>query len=270
MSVKKTIVGLKKTIDHFSNTRLQRLWISKRSNLDNIYYCCVQKTASQWLRQVLNDAIIYRHTGMEIEPYKYLGLKTAGTISRFPVNSIVTHLYIDYETYVKIPKPSNYLTFFVNRDPRDAVVSWYFSAKYSHSLVHPIPDMRGHLEKMDRTFGFKYVIDKLIEFGYFDSQQSWIDSGEKIFQYELLSKDYSVFLRELFQFLNIQLSDRNFHSICRRYKFERLVKRKKGVENKYSHYRKGILGDWKNYFNSEIENHFYEKTNSLVNILGYE
>lgn len=52
--------------------------------------------------------------------------------------------------------------------------------------------------------------------------------------------------------------------------FEHLTKRQMGDENPMSHYRKGISGDWRNYFNEDIENYFQSKTSGIVRELGYE
>src|SRR5690606_8038908 len=40
-----------------------------RSPVDNIYHCCVWKTASQWVRNVLSATDVYRYCGLL--PYAY-------------------------------------------------------------------------------------------------------------------------------------------------------------------------------------------------------
>ena len=45
--------------------------------------------------------------------------------------------------------------------------------------------------------------------------------------------------------------------------------RNQGEEDKMNHFRKGISGDWKNYFDDEIENKFMDITCDLIDILGY-
>jgi hypothetical protein len=46
--------------------------------------------------------------------------------------------------------------------------------------------------------------------------------------------------------------------------------RDQGMEDQYSHYRKGMPGDWKNYFNRDITDYFQIKTGDLLAVLGYE
>ena len=49
--------------------------IREKSEYDNIFYCCVQKTASQWLRGVLSDPVVFKYTGLKVHPYRLLGLR---------------------------------------------------------------------------------------------------------------------------------------------------------------------------------------------------
>lgn len=46
--------------------------------------------------------------------------------------------------------------------------------------------------------------------------------------------------------------------------------RKKGLENPNSHYRKGIAGDWINYFDDTTISHFKQVTKDLLEVLGYQ
>jgi hypothetical protein len=52
----------------------------------------------------------------------------------FPEYTAAIRLYWDYSCFQHLPKPDNYRTFFVLRDPRDVVVSWYFSIKNTHPV----------------------------------------------------------------------------------------------------------------------------------------
>jgi len=46
--------------------------------------------------------------------------------------------------------------------------------------------------------------------------------------------------------------------------------RKQGEEDPRSHYRKGVAGDWINYFNQEHRRYFRENYTDLLIKLGYE
>ncbi|MCP4596124.1 sulfotransferase domain-containing protein [Neptuniibacter sp.] len=239
--------------------------------LDNIYYCCVQKTASQWLRAVFDDPLFNQYTGLAMHPYRVLGLNTANITEPFPEKTVVTHLYINNDTYKNIKKSGAYKTFFITRDPRDSVVSWYYSAKYSHKLMDPIPEMRAQLVQLNRDDGLRYIIDKIDSFGYFDAQLSWAKSGEKVFNYELISRDPEEFLKQLFIFLDIHMVPEDFQQLCHKHSFQKKADgREQGEEDINSHFRKGVVGDWKTHLDQGLLDYLDSKSPNLIEELGYQ
>jgi hypothetical protein len=243
---------------------------------DNIYYCCAQKTGSQWLKQILIDPTFYQATGLKVLPYVALGMKFARLDQAVPLHTVLTHLYAGYDAYAAIPKPARFKTFYIVRDPRDAVVSWYFSARFSHNLIDPIPWLRERLNAVDFEHGMIFLIDALTEWGFFDCQRSWFTAGRsdpavRILRYEDLAKDEIAFLRELFGYLEVGMSDQEFAGLCERHAFARYAKgRQKGTEDEKSHYRRGSSGDWREKFTETIRAHFDATTGDLVAVLGYE
>ncbi len=254
--------------------RARRFGVKRKSLFDNIYHCCTQKTASQYLRAVFNSGIFYRYTGLTMFPYAKLGLNQAKLKTPFPKGLICTHLYINYSTYSKIKKPPKYRTFFMLRDPRDSVVSWYFAARYSNKLLHPIPQLRHALKHLNQNEGLKLIIDKLKEYGSFEAQRSWVRAGEdkniKIFRFEDLSKDNRAFLYDLFKFLNVEIPDDEMEKLIKDYNFKKVTGRPQGEENIFHHFRKGVEGDWQNYFDGEVLDHFNKVTGDLIQTLGYD
>jgi hypothetical protein len=162
------------------------------------------------------------------------------------------------------------------RDPRDAVVSWYFSARFSHNLIDPIPWLRERLNAVDFEEGMIFLIDALADWGFFECQRSWFARGRtdlavRIFRYEDLAGDEAAFLRDLLGYLEVGLSDRELAGLCERHAFARYSKgRDKGVEDHSSHYRRGASGDWREKFTDRICEHFQATTGDLAAALGYE
>jgi hypothetical protein len=249
--------------------------VLRRSPYDNIYHCCTQKTASQWIRAVFLDPIVYQYTGLPVWPYEQLGLRFARFDAPLPLRTFAAHLYIDYPTFLTIPKPPKFKAFFVLRDPRDIIVSWYFSARYSHLPFEPIPDLRSDLEKLDLTQGLICIINRLEDWGSFQAQRSWmgVDQSQdqvRIFRYEELALDHHDFLRRLFRFLEIDIPTPNLATLGQKHTFERHASgRTQGTEDRFSHYRKGIAGDWRNCFDAVVSAHFTQVTRDLVTVLGY-
>lgn len=256
--------------------RRRMVRVVQRSPYDNIYHCCTQKTATQWIRAIFTDPITYKYTGLEVLPYPHLGLRFAHFDGPFPRRTVAVSLPIDYPTYLSIPKPASYKTFFVLRDPRDIVVSWYFSARYSHLPFGPIPGLRGDLETLGLHDGLKYMIDKLEGWGSFWAQRSWMEATDdrehvRVFRYEDLARDNRSFLQQLYDYLDILMPQQQFTALYERHTFEKHSRgRSQGQENRYSHYRKGTVGDWMNHFDHSTMAYFREVTGDLLEVLGYK
>lgn len=253
--------------------RKLRLGVEDTSPYDNIYHCCVQRTASQWFRLVLNDGVVYRHTGMYVEPWINRGLDAAHIDEAFPFRTIVAHLYIDKPMFDAIPKPENHQAFFVTRDPRDIVVSFYFSAKRSHKPMGEIPALRRRLEGLDMKSGMGLIIDTLDEWGLFRAQRSWgspeADHGVRVFRFEDLATDHRSFLSEVFDHLQIRIPQNEFDDLCARKSFKAVTGREQGSEDKDSHLRKGTAGDWEDKLDPELVAKLDEITDGLPAELGY-
>jgi hypothetical protein len=119
-----------------------------------------------------------------------------------------------------------------------------------------------------------YMMDCLNEFGLFAAQRSWMQSAREqniqLFRYEDLANDNFGFLKQLLEYLEVTLSDQELIDLYNRHKFENKAKgRAQGEENINSHYRKGLAGDWKNYFDDALTAHFSYITGDLVERLGY-
>ena len=263
---------------HYQAMKLKysQLPIKQSLPYDNIYHCCIQKTASQWFRAIFNDPIFYQYTGLLVYPYNQPGLGQASFDKAFPQKAIATHLYIDYPTYLSIPKPTRYKAFFMQRDPRDIVISFYFSTKYSHSLIAYIPEMRRALEQLNFQEGLKYAIDRLEEMGLFQAQKSWVKAfgGERnlqVFNYEDFADDNFIFLKKLLDYLTILIPEEKLIELSEKHQFKGYAKgRIQGEEDIYSHYRKGEPGDWKNHFSEAIMTYFTQVTGNLIEKLGYQ
>jgi hypothetical protein len=242
---------------------------------DNAYHCCTQRTGSQMLRKVFADPLFHRYSGLR--PWVFTQdperVQDARIDTPLPPRTIGTNLYIDYPTFVRIPKPDAYKAFFVLRDPRDIVTSWYFSARYSHKPTGLIPRFREDLTHLDLGAGLKYSIDTLWERGLFKAQLSWADAAAasvRIFRYEHLADNQPAFLRSIFEFLGVAIPDEEFRALCSSHSFEansggRCI----GQSDPGSHYRVGTAGDWGNYFDHAVIDHFRQTTTDLLERLGY-
>jgi len=61
------------------------------------------------------------------------------------------------------------------------------------------------------------------------------------------------------------------NAVIRHNSFERKSKgRQRGIENTKSHYRKGVAGDWKNWFTPDLKDAFKQRYPGLLEKLQYE
>ena len=76
--------------------------------------------------------------------------------------------------------------------------------------------------------------------------------------------------RITYELLNQSISDERANAIVDEFSFERQAGRKPGEENKNSFLRKGLVGDWKNHFNTEAREIFEHYAGTCLVQLGYE
>ena len=237
-----------------------------------LYHCCVQKIASQWLKAVFQDPAFFRATGLRVRPFVQLGHRLARRPGEMPHGTLLTHLYIDRRSFQALPKPADHRWFFVQRDPRDALLSWYHSARSSHVAVAPIPSLRARLLTMDFATGLGFLIERLMEWGYFESLAGWseVPLGEGRFRYEDLARDERRFLHALFTSLSVPLPPAEIDALAARHSFERLSGgRAKGVEDTSSHYRIGKPGHWRQILPGDVLERLRLVTDGLAERLGY-
>jgi hypothetical protein len=96
------------------------------------------------------------------------------------------------------------------------------------------------------------------------------DPNIRIFRYEDFARDNRDFLKQLFGFPEVNMPEKAFDTLYNQHTFERLMRgRKQGQEDQHAHYRKGIVGDWSNYFDDKIMDHFRKVTGNTLDMLRY-
>ncbi|MBO4210852.1 sulfotransferase domain-containing protein [Micromonospora echinofusca] len=238
---------------------------------DNIYHCTVRKTGSQWIKKLFSDPIVYRHSGLLPYDPRFYKRRSLPVI---PPGRIGLALFHSYPRFEEISKPGTYRAFFVIRDPRDIVVSSYFSLRNSHAPMGDIPQARKTLQEKPMKEGLLHVIDRLSERYLFKQLRSWANAPSsenfRLFRYEdLTGERQPEEVDQLMRHCGITLPPAELETLLSRYSFSRM---KKNVESpgQISHYRKGKAGDWRNHFDDDIHDAFDAATGGdLVEVLGY-
>jgi len=201
----------------------------------------------------------------------------------------------------------------VVRDPRDIIVSGYFSHKKTHAVLdHALESHRKSLQKLSIKEGLIKELDYSEQF--LEPMKSWLSINSKnilTIKLEEISKNPFQSYSRILEHYEIDVSnisntnieilkgtlrkgllkcgreiDKSFfklvtkkHHISNGYLMYLLQKnsfekksggRTKGEVNENSHYRKGVAGDWKNYFDDELKLLFKKRYNDLVMRYDYE
>lgn len=238
--------------------------------LNNLFMATVQKTGSQWFRAVLSDHRVQRITGLRTfrqRRYEYTEFRR-----RFPKGTFVPGLYMSYDLYEEIGKPDGYKTFYVLRDPRDIVVSWYWSMKDTHGLMGKVPKYRSVLQSLDFDDGLHYCIDafhmKLA------CMRSWInnrgDQDVLFVRFEDMKSNPAAVLNQILNFCELEFDQKCVKKVVSDYSKERMreIDLKKRLVGSESHYR-AKSSNHKYVFKDSHYDHFYSTTGDLVQVLGY-
>jgi hypothetical protein len=165
--------------------------------------------------------------------------------------------------------------FHIYRDPRDMLISGYFSSKFSHPAEnHPkLRKLRDKLHQVDIEHGLLLEMDYLDE--YFRDMIGWnlndiLFLSYKFEKYFLNEQTTFLFTQFIIRHLGLNISDDFLQDLITKYSFKNLTNREKGTSDPKHHFRKGIAGDWKNYFTPKIVDEFKKRYNNILIDYGYE
>jgi hypothetical protein len=243
-----------------------------RCGYDNIYHCTVHKTGSQWIKALFSDPVVYSYSGLlPYDPRFYK--RQPGGLPVIPRGRAGLALFHSYPRFQNIVKPGTYRAFFVIRDPRDIVVSSYFSLRNSHAPMGDIPQARKILQEKSMKEGLLYAINRLSERYLFKQLRTWAvaPSSEtfRLFRYEDLTGERQMDeVDQLMRHCGIVLPPSELEALLSRYSFSSMRKARE-TPGQVSHYRKGKAGDWRNHFDDDIYEAFAAATGDLVKVLGY-
>jgi hypothetical protein len=122
----------------------------------NIYAASCPKSGSQWIKALLDHPIVRAHTGLFTLPQlDYYGRHRTRP---FPAATFVPGLYFSYADYQRLSRPYPHRTVYIFRDPRDIVVSGYFSGLETHREIAGVAERRAQLQRMSTSDGLLYAL----------------------------------------------------------------------------------------------------------------
>jgi lipopolysaccharide transport system ATP-binding protein len=229
-----------------------------------VFHITHWKAASQWVYQVLEASAPQRIVIPLPENRQFL---------HQPIlpGMVYPTIYVTREEFESVDVPPHHVKFFVMRDLRDSLVSWYFSRRYSHREMFVASDRRrDQLNERSIEDGLRLGMHT---FGANIAriQTSWIEAEILILRYEDMIADELGHYRRILQECRFGMDDRQIQTIVRTYSFEnKSGGRSKGSENIQSHLRKGMSGDWVNYLKGDLLVEFKELYDEVLIATGYE
>lgn len=243
--------------------------VGRRRTLRNIYGTGMQKAGSQWAKAVFDHELVSAATGLATFPT--LAYADRVFRNRFPAYCFVPDLYLSYPEYAAIKKRAPFRTFHLVRDPRDIVVSWYFSVRDTHRVFGPIAELRRELLSVTTSEGLLVGI-KFLE-PQLNGMKTWIGVSEPeiaFFRLEEVRDQPEAELRRLLSHCEVQLTNAMFEQVLRDTSREELRKRdlQRRAPREESHYRQEPSQHSK-YFEAIHHDTLRELTGDLVESLGY-
>ena len=233
------------------------------------------KVGSTWLYRMLRDINIF---SVRPVPFRYrenrrnaglINLR-AGGVDLYLKNISKFRLFKSHSLPPSWNVPNNVKFITVVRDPRDIIIS------NIHYLANLSPDLGGwpEMQGLSNPERIKLYLKR----GVFDLNllRSWSEyDGCVTVRYEDMLKSPRSSLLAVIEWLDIEIPDCDVDRVIESNSFKRLSSgRAAGQEDRKSFFRKGISGDWKNYFDSdcikELKLVHGGAWNKLIVDLGYE
>lgn len=160
------------------------------------------------------------------------------------------------------------------RDPKDVLISQYFSWRNTHRNNGPvILRTREKLMELDPEQGMMLLVkDNLLAFN--NAARRWIGAFDApncmVLRYEDLLADFQASVSPTLEKIGLGLSDEAVAEIKERYDFSRFTKKRTKSVDTQSHFRKGKSGDWRNYFTPQMTEAFNANYGDVCDALGYD
>lgn len=222
--------------------------------VNRVLQLTLYKSGSQWVRDVLTapELLAYSkkpHSGMTFSINSINNLV-------IPDNTFSGPIYgMNQREWDNWRKPGD-RAIVVLRDPRDVMISLFYSILYSHGAEPEINHARRLLYGLA---GFEEQLNFMLlhcaDSSLLRMYRTWsnIDSESALLiSYEQLVADQFGVFRKIVDWLGWEVPNEILNAVVERLSFAARSGRQPGSVDKFSHLRKGVANDWRNYFTRDI------------------
>jgi hypothetical protein len=142
---------------------------------------------------------------------------------------------------------------YIVRDPRDVIISYYY---YLNNSSNGSIEMSSVIDKVLKEWAEHLSFYKNVP-------------NTSFIKYEDLLQNSLNALNNLFETMEIAVDENVLKSAIEIFSFENMSGRKAGIEDKESFFRKGVIGDWKNYIDENEITRIKSKVGDLMKIFDY-
>ncbi|NEP84761.1 MAG: sulfotransferase domain-containing protein [Okeania sp. SIO3B3] len=197
--------------------------------------------------------------------------------------------------------------FVIIRDLRDSLISHYFSLRYSHKLLDAemertrhwlsrhtvetglqfligtgnVPSLEEfiHLDNHYRSINFAqlpqsdfvaWLSHRLVRIAYIQLTWLALPLDYLLIRYEDLVTDEYRYFTDIIHYCQLDVDLKHLRNVITRNTFHAVTGRKPGQQDILIHQRKGIVGDWRNYFTSRVKDAFKQRFGEILVKTGYE
>jgi len=244
-----------------------------KKQLTRVLHITLRKCGSQWVRDVLSAPEIaaisgYPHSKImpEFGNFNHLAI--------IPDHTFTGPIYGMNRWEWQCFKRHGDKAVVILRDPRDAQISWMFSMLYSHGSSARIDVARRLLHALpNEQTRIRYVVYQSGGTGTHWMYRTWCEGRDPdalVMRYENLVANQHEEFKMIVDWLGWNIPKETLEMVVNRLSFEARSGHKVGESDKFSHYRRGVAGDWRNYFTRELGELWEQMYPGFLCDIGYE
>ncbi|MDQ1314256.1 MAG: hypothetical protein QG662_365 [Pseudomonadota bacterium] len=242
-----------------------------KTRTSRVLHITQEKCGSQWVRDVLSAPEIVAISG---HPHSGISLNiNACNRLEIPDHTFSGPIYGMNQWEWQYWKRPGDKAVVVLRDPRDLMISLMFSVLYSHVSDDRIDSRRRVLHDIPSDEKrVAYLIPSSIG-TRLRMYRTWIDGVHEdalVLRYESLVANQHAEFGKVFDWLGWKIPQEILCAVVDRLSFEARSGRKPGATDKFSHYRRGVPGDWRNYFVRQNGEQWERLYPGFLREIGYE